>query len=386
MKITRVTPFLVDGAFRPWTFVKIETDEGVVGWGDCSDWDAAPAIAKMVEFLGEMVVGRDPMQAEDIWWYLSWRTQRQTGGISYKAMSGIDSALWDIRGKVLGAPVWQLLGGKMRDELRLYWTHCGSTRARHSHLVGSPKVETTDDLRKLAEEVLDRGFTAIKTNLIPLTDIPGAASLRRKPGSGVISPEALRVAVAVVGTFREALGPDVGIALDVALAFKLGGAIKLARALEPFDMMWLETETFDPGSLRTVRESTKTPICHGESLFGITGYKPFLERYAQDVIMPDFAWNGITMGKKIADLALAFDTPIAPHNCHSPINSLVSANICATLQNFMIMEFDVDDAPWRDDLMTHPLDIRNGHLQLPDRPGLGSDLIESELKKHAYTG
>ena len=386
MKITRVTPFLVDGAFRPWTFVKIETDEGVVGWGDCSDWDAAPAIAKMVEFLGEMVVGRDPMQAEDIWWDLSWRTQRQTGGISYKAMSGIDSALWDIRGKVLGAPVWQLLGGKIRDELRLYWTHCGSTRARHSHLVGSPKVETTDDLRKLAEEVLDRGFTAIKTNLIPLTDIPGAASLRRKPGSGVISPEALRVAVAVVGTFREALGPDVGIALDVALAFRLGSAIKLARALEPFDMMWLETETFDPGSLRTVRESTKTPICHGESLFGITGYKPFLERYAQDVIMPDFAWNGITMGKKIADLALAFDTPIAPHNCHSPINSLVSANICATLQNFMIMEFDVDDAPWRDDLMTHPLDIRNGHLQLPDRPGLGADLIESELKKHAYTG
>ncbi|NQU97797.1 MAG: mandelate racemase/muconate lactonizing enzyme family protein [Chloroflexi bacterium] len=386
MKITRITPFLVDGAFRPWTFVKVETDEGVVGWGDCSDWDAAPVIAKMVEFLGEMIVGRDPMQAEDIWWYLSWRTQRQTGGVSYKAMSGIDSALWDIRGKALGAPVWQLLGGKMRDELRLYWTHCGSSRARHAELLGVPKVETTDDLRRLSEEVLDRGFTAIKTNPMPLKDVPGAMSLERRPGAGDISPGALRVAVAVVETFRDALGPDVGIALDVALAFRLGGAIKLARALEPFDMMWLETETFDPGSLRTVRESTKTPICHGESLFGLAGYKPFLQLYAQDVIMPDFAWNGITMGKKISDLALAHDTLIAPHNCHSPINSLVSANICATLSNFMIMEFDVDDAPWRDDLMTHPFEIKNGYLQLPDRPGLGSDLIESELKKHAYTG
>lgn len=386
MKITGVKPFLVDGAFRPWTFVKVETDEGVIGWGDCTDWDAAPAIAKMVEFLGEMVVGRDPMQAEDIWWYLSWRTQRQTGGISYKAMSGIDSALWDIRGKVLGAPVWQLLGGKMRDSLRLYWTHCGSSRARYPEVLQVPGVETLDDIKKLAREVVDRGFTAIKTNIFPLKDIPGAESIERRPRAGDISPEALRSAVAIVGAFRDVFGPDIGIAIDVALTFKLGGAIKLARALEPFDMMWLETETFDPGALRTVRESTRTPICHGESLFGIHGYKPYLERYAQDVIMPDFAWNGVTMGMKIADFALGFDTLIAPHNCHSPMNTLVSANICATLQNFMIMEFDVDDAPWRDDLMTHPFEIRDGHMLLPDRPGLGSDLVEEELKKHEYTG
>ena len=148
-------------------------------------------------------------------------------------------------------------------------------------------------------------------------------------------------------------------------------------------MMWLETETLDPGSLRTVRESTKTPICHGESLFGVAGCKPFLECYAQDIIMPDFAWNGITMGRRIANFANAYDVLIAPHNCHSPITTLVSANICATIPNFMIMEFDVDDAPWPDDLMTHPFEVRNGHLQLPGRPGLGSDLIKSELKKRA---
>jgi len=386
LKITRITPFLVDGVFRPWTFVKVETDEGIVGWGDCTDWDAAPAIAKMVEHLAEMVLGRDPMQVEDIWWDLSWRTQRQTGGISYKAMSGIDSALWDIRGKALGAPVWQLLGGKMRDELRLYWTHCGSMRASHADRLQKPKVETTSDIEKLAGEVLDRGFTGIKTNLLPLTDLPGGPQRSGRPAAGDISPGVLRRFVAIIRTFRDALGPDVGIALDVAFTYKLGGAIKLARALESFDMMWLETETLDPGSLRTVRESTKTPICHGESLFGVAGYKPFLDCYAQDIIMPDFAWNGITMGRRIANFANAYDVLIAPHNCHSPITTLVSANICATIPNFMIMEFDVDDAPWRDDLMTHPFEVRNGHLQLPDRPGLGSDLIESELKRHAYTG
>ena len=298
-------------------------------------------------------------------------------------MSGIDSALWDIRGKVLGAPVWQLLGGKMRDRLRLYWSHCGSTRARSAERLGVPKVETTDDLRKLSEEVLARGYTAIKTNLIRLKDLDeGAAVPSFTTHAGDLPPAALRTALAVVGTFRDALGPDVGIALDVAFTFKLGGAIKLARALEPYDMMWLETETLDPEALRVIRDSTKTPLCTGESLYGTHGYKPFLQLHATDIIMPDLAWNGITMGKKLADLANAYDVLFAPHNCHSPITSLVNANVCATVPNFFILEFDVDDAPWRDDLMTHPLQVENGYMKIPERPGLGSDLIEEELRKH----
>jgi L-alanine-DL-glutamate epimerase-like enolase superfamily enzyme len=386
MKVTGIKTFIVDGGFRPWTFVKVETSDGTVGWGDCTDWDAAPAIAAMVEMLAPRVVGKDPMNAEAVWWDLTGYLQRQNGGISYKAASGIDSALWDIRGKVLNAPVWQLLGGKMRDELRMYWTHCGSSRVRHWERLGVPKVETTDDLRKLSEEVKALGYTALKTNLMALKDVPGSDDFNKRGGAGIASPEAVRTAKAVVSTFREALGPDIGIAVDVALNFKLGGAIKIARTLEPYDLMWLETETFDPGALRTVRESTTTTICTGESLFGTEGYRPYLERYAQDVIMPDFAWNGVTMGRKICDLALAYDTPVAPHNCHSPMNTLVSANICATIKNFMVLEFDQDDAPWRDDLMSHPFEINNGYLRVPGRPGLGSDLIESELVKRAWTG
>jgi galactonate dehydratase len=306
-------------------------------------------------------------------------------------MSGIDSALWDIRGKALNAPVWQLLGGKMRDKLRLYWSHCGSTRARHADRLGLPKVETTDDLKRLSEEVLERGYTAIKTNLIQLTDRPDSAALSNLLRShvGDATPAAIRSAQAVVGTFRKALGPDVGIALDVAFTFRLGGAIKLARALEPYDLMWLETETFDPGALRLIRESTATAICTGESIFGTSGYRPYLELHAQDIIMPDLAWNGITMGKKIADMAHTYDTLFAPHNCHSPLTTLISASVAATVPNFFILEIDVDDAPWRDDIMTHPLEIEDGHLKLSDRPGLGSDLIEAELLKHppvAYPG
>jgi L-alanine-DL-glutamate epimerase-like enolase superfamily enzyme len=385
LSITRVKTFIVDGGFRPWTFVKIETsDDGVVGWGDCTDWGSPGPVAAMVERLAELIVGQDPMQAERIWWENHAMSVRHTGGIAWKAMAGIDSALWDIRGKVLNAPVWQLLGGKLRDELRLYWSHCGSVRNSRGDRLGVPKVETTDDIRKLAAEVKERGYTAIKTNMFPLKDRPDAS-----PDGGVIglhagdlSGPALRCAEAVVGTFREELGPDVGIGLDVAFRFKLPGAIKLARAMEPFDLMWLEVESFEPGALRTIRESTRTTICTGESIFGTQGYKPYLDLNAQDIIMPDLAWNGITMGKKIADQAHTHDVLLSFHNCHSPITTLVSASVAATAPNFFILEIDVDDAPWRDDLLTHPFVIERGHLKLPTRPGLGSDLIEAELLKH----
>jgi len=383
MQITKIKTFIVDGGFRPWTFVKIETsDPGLVGWGDCTDWGSPGPVTATIARYSEWVVGRDPMQAEAIWWDLATASQRHIGGLAWKAMAGIDSALWDIRGKVLGAPVWQLLGGKMRDRLRLYWSHCGSTRARQWERLGLPRVETLDDLRRLSEEVRKRGFTAIKTNMITLKDLPAARSANFSSQVGDCPPEALRNAVAVVGAFREGLGPDVGIALDVGFAYKLGGAIKLARALEPFDMMWLETETLDADALRIVRDATRTPLCTGESLFGTHGYRPFLERHAVDIVMPDLAWNGITMGKKLADMANAYDILFAPHNCHSPMNTLVSANVCATVPNFYIQEFDVDDAPWRDDLLTHPFEIENGYLKLPERPGLGSDLIEEQLLKH----
>jgi galactonate dehydratase len=146
--------------------------------------------------------------------------------------------------------------------------------------------------------------------------------------------------------------------------------------------MWLEVESFDPRALRTIRESTRTTICTGESIFGTQGFRPYLDLNAQDIIMPDLAWNGITMGKKIADQAHTQDVLLSFHNCHSPITTLVSANVAATCPNFFILEIDQDDAPWRDDLLTHPFTIERGHLKLPERPGLGSDLIEAELLKH----
>jgi L-alanine-DL-glutamate epimerase-like enolase superfamily enzyme len=383
LKITSVKPFVVDGGPRAWTFVKIETDQGIVGWGDCTEWEVWPGVVAMVEHLGEFVMGRDPMNVELLWAQMQAYNIRHNGGLAWKAMAGIDSACWDIRGKALNAPVWQLLGGKARDELRLYWSHCGTFRNRFAEKIKKRPVKKLDDLKWLSEEVLEKGYTAVKTNLMTLQGLPDPGRTTSAKVGIDISTGQLHAAEAIVRTFRESLGPDVGIAFDTGLNFRLGSAIKLARAFEPYDLMWFETETFDPGSLRTVRESTRTAICTGESLYGLEGYRPFLEKYAQDIVMPDFAWNGVTMGRKICDLALAYDTLFAPHNCHSPMNTLVSANISAVFTNFMILEFDEDDPPWRNDLLRDPFEVKDGYLKVPDRPGLGSDLDERQLKKHA---
>jgi L-alanine-DL-glutamate epimerase-like enolase superfamily enzyme len=173
-----------------------------------------------------------------------------------------------------------------------------------------------------------------------------------------------------------------GVALDTGFTYRMGGAIKLARTLEPYDMMWLETESLDPGALRVVRDGTRTPIVHGESIYGVHGYRPYLQNYAQDVLMVDLAWNGLTMGKKIADLAAAYDVPVSPHNCHSPLTTFVAANFCAATQNFYILEIDNEDIPWRDEIITNKFEITDGYLKVPESPGFGTDLIERELEKH----
>jgi len=382
MKIRSVEPILCDGVFRPWIFVKITTDEGLTGYGDCTDWDRGPSIAACVSDLGEMLVGRDPDEIEAIYWYLYRDCRRAIGGLAHKAIAGINNALWDIKGKALNAPVYRLLGGKMRDRIRLYWTHCASTRARHAEKLGLPKVERLENVRCTAEEVVEQGFTALKTNMFPLKDLPDKPQV----SGGEIDGATIRNAVAIVEAFRRTVGEDVGIALDVAFNFRLGAAIALARALEPYNMLWLETETLDADALRTVRMSTRTPICTGESLYTLHGFKPFLELHAADIIMPDIAWNGISMGKKIADMAEAYDVMVAPHNCHSPLTTLISAHLCAAIPNFLVLEFDRDDVPWRDDVLTEPLKVEKGHLILPQGPGFGADLNEKEIAKHPYPG
>ncbi len=388
MKITNVECLPVQDG-RNCVFVVVHTDEGIFGVGEAGLVRRAKAIAACVEDYAQYLVGADPLRIEDHWQRLSRGFFFPHDKIAGSALAAVDIALWDIAGKALGVPVYELLGGPTRDRVRLYWSHCGTTRARHWQMLGVAPLRSLDAVVDLGREVVARGFTALKTNIL----LPGEPASVYGPGFGGdgpnghdlnLSPALLRHIVTLIGTFREAVGPDVDIALDLNFNFKTEGFARIARALEPFDLMWLEIDTYEPDALAAIKQATTTPICSGENLYTARGYKPFLDRQAMDVAMVDVPWNGFTASKKIADLAAVYEVNIAPHNYYSHLSTLMSAHLCAAATNVRILEIDIDEVPWKDDLLTEPIEIKDGHLTIPSRPGWGADLNEREVARHPW--
>ena len=325
-----------------------------------------------------------------LYWDMYRKTRQSPGGIAAKAIAGIDCALWDIKAKAFGVPVYELFGGPMRERQRLYWSHCGTFRAGHHELLGVPPLRTMDDIARLGEEVVTRGFTALKTNIL----FPGDparvyfAGFGGGPGTTDqnISSALIRHIRELIGAFRSAVGDDVDIALDLNFNFKPEGAALICQALEEFNMMWVEVDIYDPEALRRVKDATRTPICSGENLIGLREYRRYLDARAQDVLMVDVPWNGFTLSKKIADLAESYEINIAPHNYYSHLSTLMSAHLCACAPNVRIQEIDIDDVPWKDDLIDQTLVIENGDLYILGRPGWGANLNETVAREHPWRG
>jgi L-alanine-DL-glutamate epimerase-like enolase superfamily enzyme len=388
MKITNIETFIVDAGWRPWTFVKVETDEGVTGYGECSDGRNPNGVVGTIKDFTPLLIGRDPRAYEMRFWDMIRGSRQSPGGIAAKAIAGIECALVDIKAKALGISVVELFGGPTRDDVRVYWSHCGSSRARNYELIGVPPLKSMDDIAALGREVVERGFTALKTNVI----FPGdSASVHfggfgGGPGTtdGNVTSQVLRHIETLIGTFREAVGPDVGINLDLNFNFKPEACMRIAKVLEQFDMLWLEIDMYDHEALRQIKDSTTTKICTGENLYYMREYLPYFECRAADVFMIDVPWNGFAPSKKIGDLANVFQLNVAPHNYYSHLATHMSASLCAVLPNVRIMEIDIDDVPWKDDLTTHVPEITDGYMKIPTRPGWGTELNEEAVKAHLW--
>ena len=388
MKITGIESFIVDAGWRPWIFVKIETDDGVTGYGDCSDGRSPYGVVGNIEDLKPLLLGQDPRAYEMRFWDMVRGTRQSPGGISAKAIAGIECALIDLKAKALGISVVELFGGPMRDRVRLYWSHCGTSRARNPEILGTPPIRTMEDIGDLGREVVNRGFTALKTNIVFPGDpswvwFGGFAS-----GSGttdqVATTELLRHVETLIGTFRDAVGPDVDINLDLNFNFKPEGAMRIAKVLEQFDLLWLEIDMYDPEAILQIKQSTSTKICTGENLFYMREFIPYFELHAADVFMIDVPWNGFSQSKKVGDLAEVYQLNMAPHNYYSHLSSFVSASLCAVLPNVRIMEIDIDDVSWKDDLVTNKPEIIDGHMTVPTGPGWGTDLNEEVVREHLW--
>jgi len=315
-------------------------------------------------------------------------TRQAPEGIAQQAIAAIENALVDIKGKALGVPVYQLLGGPIREKLRLYWSHCGSYRFPGvvEHMGDKAPIESLDDLEDLGREVRNRGFTGLKTNIFLFDPKPDMFQPGFTRGTGW--PELnwdkplIRGLRAQLEAMRSGCGADVDMLLDLNFNFKTEGYMQVTRALDDLGLTWFEIDSFDAVALAQIRRSIQTPVASCESLFGTRGFKPYFENYSMDVAIIDVPWNGIWTSYKIAAMAEAYEINCAPHNFYGHLSTMMSAHLCAAIPNFRIMEIDIDDVPWKDDLVTVVPEIEGGYLQIPTNPGWGTDVNEDAVREH----
>ena len=362
MKIAGIDTYLVYVGSRDLCFVKVRTDEGLYGVGEAYSAGPDEATANVIHYFEEWLLGMDPLDREGIWQKLYLGSRFPGGSVVYSALSGIDHALWDIAGRALNTPVYQLLGGKCRQRIRVYQDPGGDT-----------PEQTAENALRLRERY---GFTAFKTNPLPwhMHEMPW--------------PRVLREAEIKVATLRSALGDDIEIGLDPhARILEPIKAIELCQVVAPYRPMFVE-EPVRPENVEAmaeVRARSSVPIATGEMLYTKWEFRDLLKVRGADIIQPDICvCGGITEMKKIAALAEAEYVTMAPHNPMGPVATAVNAQFAATAPNFLILEYHVDTESPRKDLVQEPYEIVQGYLQLPDKPGLGIELNEEYYRQHPY--
>ena len=390
MRIAGLQALHADAGWRNFSFLKVWTDGGVAGWSEYQEGFGSPGVTAAIEALAPEVVGREVGDIEPIYWDLYALTRPAAGGVVGQALGAIENALIDAKAKVLGVPAYALLGGKLRSRIRVYWSHCATYRAMAPEAHGSAPVRSLDDLCAIGREVRARGFTALKTNIFRFDRTPPlwAPGFNLPPGEQALNAEADVIAALKdsLAAFRDGAGAGVDILLDLNFNFRTEGFLKVVRALDDDGLFWIEIDTGDAAALALIRRCARTPIASCETLIGLRAFRPYLEARAVDVAIVDAVWNGVWQSLKIAAAAEAYETSIAPHNFYGHLSTMMNAHFVAAVPNVQIMEVDVDQVPWRDELFSHVPEIVDGHLILPDRPGWGTEPIEAAIRAHAPKG
>ncbi|MCW3475323.1 mandelate racemase/muconate lactonizing enzyme family protein [Limobrevibacterium gyesilva] len=385
MKITAIETLRADAGWRIFSFLKVMTDSGIVGWSEYNESFGSAGLSNVIEALAPNLIGKDPRPIERLVSTLHVLTRQSRGGLNHQAIAAIENALLDIKGKDLGVPVYALFGGPVRDRIPLYWSHTGTYRVRNAEMMGVPPLRSHDDLAEHCADIRRRGFKALKTNILPFdgkTLTSFAPGFGRSPGWPELNWDnsTVRAAIDTLAAARAGAGPEMGLMLDINFHFKTEGFRRIADAVAPFDLTWLEIDTHDPAALALLRGSAPCPIASYETLCHRREFRPYLDAYAADVAIIDVVWNGLAESVKIAAMAEIYEVNCAPHNFYGHLCSVMSAHFCAAVPNFRIMEIDIDSVPWRDDFVTAVPVIENGELVLPTRPGWGIDINEAAVR------
>jgi L-alanine-DL-glutamate epimerase-like enolase superfamily enzyme len=381
--ITDLSTVVVDGNF-PWTIVTVETDAGVTGIGEAYP---SPGIHEVItDYLQPVLRDENPLDVERLYHLmresLSGRGSQQ--GMATIAISGVELALWDAAGKILKQPVYQLLGGKMRESVRMYADcHAGEGMVEAALHEQPTEAYEADAYAQAARAAVDDGFEIVKFDL----DVPSGREIdtlsRHFDGPEIEHKRALVEAV------TEEVGDEAEVAVDLHWNFSVEASEKLCAALEPYDLAWIEDplppENAD--AMARLNASVDQPLLTGENRYGRHGFRDLVEKQAIAFAAPDVPkTGGIAETKKIADLADTYYIALAPHNVGSPVATMAGVHVGATVPNFLALEFHARDVPWWDDLVDadDPL-IEGGEIRVPDEPGLGIDLDWDVVEAHRKT-
>jgi len=368
LKITKVEPVLLTGirGYGPWLFVRVETADGFVGWGEGTNFPGVQPIATAVKNLSTVVIGESAWNIEALWNRMyRFMYYNGMGGIVLAAISGIDIALYDIVGQKLGVPIYKMLGGLVHQKLRTY---------ANGWIENIPR--TPEAFAAKTKELVARGYTGCKFDPFSNT-----------PYNREVTQADLRSAVAQVKAIREAGGPDYDIAIDVHGRWNTKSTLEIIRALEPYRLFFYE-EAVPPENvpaMAEVQRSVQTPLATGERIFGRHGFRELLEKQAVRVIQPDVSrTGGITETKKIAAMADTYYIPVAPHNPNGPLCTLASMHVCFTVPNFLILEFFERDEPVFQEIVIGGLKRDVGGVYPTTAPGLGVKITPEFLQKYKF--
>jgi L-alanine-DL-glutamate epimerase-like enolase superfamily enzyme len=386
VRIDQIEVFRAAAGWKTHSFVKVVTESGTIGWAEFShDFGGvrsatvdAAAISSSVSgvLVGAQVGSAETADRLEEFSRRSGRARQLVGAIS--------NALLDIEARERGLPVHELLGGALRDRIPLYWAHCGTYRMSHASLIGVPAIRSLDDIRALGAEVSARGYRALKCNLMLFG---GDKPRRFKAESEVRLDDRTVAAVAsdlesLLAAFREGAGRDVALLVDVGAGFPSAAATVLACAAARHDVRWVEIESASPTGLSAVRAAAGVAVATGERLT-FADYTRYIAAGAADVMIVDVPYLGARNAVAVAADCAEGGVLVAPHNCYSPLATLMSAAFCAVVPNLALMEFDVDGVPWEDSFVVTAPVVRAGYLEIPDGPGWGTDVDEEVVRAHA---
>ena len=358
MKITNVETIPVFGGGRDWVFVRVHTDEGLIGTGEGTLEGRARTMVAAVNELNDYLIGEDPFRIEHLWQIMYRHAFYRGGPVMNSAISGVEQALWDILGQALNQPVHQLLGGRVRDKIRVY--------------ANGPRGTTPEEIAESAVSLVERGFTAMK--LVPFGPT--------KPVDGIAS---IRQAARIMQAVRDAVGPDIELAVDAHGRLSPTMAIQIGQVIKEYGILFFEEPCLPENAkaMAMVARECGIPVATGERLFTQWGFREIVEGQAAAILQPDLAHcGGIMEGRKIAAMAEVYYLGFAPHNPLSPVNMRASLHLDAVVPNFIIQEWVWDDPSWRNEILVNPVIVKNGWVDVPMEPGLGTDLDLDVCRAH----